>query len=135
MLYVIENNLMVFRSALENMDLCPILENRNVSLIVSKDVGYISEKVKELIDNNLDKVSFITHPASLKAIPEENEYFKFVMENWNLKKSITDDYDNTLRNNAKENLKLNSPNVGIFFDKFKDVPIIIVSTGPSLIKT
>jgi len=58
MLYVIENNLMVFRSALENMDLCPILENRNVSLIVSKDVGYISEKVKELIDNNLDKVSF-----------------------------------------------------------------------------
>jgi len=38
----------------------------------------------------------------LKAIPEENEYFKFVMENWNLKKSITDDYDNTLRNNAKE---------------------------------
>jgi len=134
MLYVIENNLMVFRSALENMNLCPILENRNVSLIVSKDVGYISEKVKELIDNNLDKVSFITHPASLKAIPEENEYFKFVMENWNLKKSITDDYDNTLRNNAKENLKLNSPNVGIFFDKFKDVPIIIVSTGPSLDK-
>jgi len=39
-----------------------------------------------------------------------------------------------LRNNAKENLKLNSPNVGIFFDKFKDVPIIIVSTGPSLDK-
>ncbi len=133
-LYVIENNLTVFKSALENMDLCSILENPCIFLIVSKDVVHISKRVKKIIDDNFDEVNFITHPASLKAIPSENEYFKFVMENWNLKKSITDDYNNNLQNNASENLKLNSPNVGIFFDKFKDVPIIVVSTGPSLDK-
>jgi len=133
-LYVIENNLTVFRLALENVDLASILEDPRIFLIISRDVAYISRTVKKLIDDNFDKVNFITHPASLKAIPAENEYFKFVMENWNLKKSITDDYDNSLRNNASENLKLNSPNVGIFFDKFKNVPIIVVSTGPSLDK-
>ncbi|HHV28935.1 MAG TPA: motility associated factor glycosyltransferase family protein [Clostridium sp.] len=133
-LYVVENNLMVFRSALENMDLVSILENPCISLIVSKDVVHISKRVRRLMDDNYNKFNFITHPASLKAIPDENEYFKFVMENWNLKKSLTDDYDNTLHNNASENLKLNSPNAGILFDKFKNVPIIIVSTGPSLEK-
>lgn len=131
-LYVIENNLMVFRSALENMDLGSILGNPNIYLIISKDVIYISKRVKQLINENVEKVSFITHPASLKAIPEVNEYFKFVMENWNLKKSLTDDYDNSLNRNSSENLKLNSPNVGMFFDEFKDIPIVIVSTGPSL---
>lgn len=131
-LYVIENNLMVFRSALENMDLGSILGNPNIYLIISKDVIYISKRVKQLINENVEKVSFITHPASLKAIPEVNEYFKFVMENWNLKKSLTDDYDNSLNRNSSKNLKLNSPNVGMFFDEFKDIPIVIVSTGPSL---
>lgn len=133
-LYVIENNLMVFRSALENMDLDSILGNPNIHLIISKDVIYISKRVKQLINENVEKVSFITHPASLKAIPEANEYFKFVMENWNLKKSLTDDYDNSLNRNSSKNLKLNSPNVGMFFNEFRNIPIVIVSTGPSLDK-
>jgi hypothetical protein len=130
-LYVIENNIEVFRVALENINLEQIILHPSVELLISKDASYLAQKMKEIIKQN---VNLICHPASLKAIPDENEYFKFVMENWNLKKSITDDYNNIIQKNLNHNLKLDSLNVGIFFNQFKGIPIVIVSTGPSLDK-
>lgn len=130
-LYIVENNLSVFQRAVEETDLENIILDPGIELIVSKDIGYLSRKIKEILSEGVD---FIIHPASLKAIPLENEYFKFVMENWNLKKSLTKDYSDWIGENIKGNLILNSPNAGVFFNKFKNIPIIIVSTGPSLDK-
>lgn len=130
-IYIIENNLSVFQRAVEETDLEKIISDPRIQLIISKDIGYLSKRIKEILNEGVD---FIIHPASLKAIPQENEYFKFVMENWNLKKSLTQDYKDWIQENTKENLSLNSPNIGVFFNKFKDIPIVIVSTGPSLDK-
>lgn len=130
-LYIVENNIEVFRTALEIIDLEQFIHHSNVSLIVSDDVRYICEKIKQTLS---EETNLILYPPSLKAIPNENEYFKFIMENWNLKKSITDEYNNYLQQNLESNLEINSPNIGIFFNKFINIPIVIVSSGPSLDK-
>ncbi len=130
-LYILENNLNVFYKAIEERDLTDIFTNSSIELIISGDAVKIANKVKSLIN---DGINFIIHPASLKAIPSENEYFKFVMENWNLKKSISEDYLKLIEHNLKSNLQGANPNVGVFFEKFKGVPAVIVSTGPSLDK-
>lgn len=130
-LYILENNLCVFHKAIEERDFTDIFTNPGIELIISGDAGEIANSVKDLIN---DGINFIIHPASLKAIPSENEYFKFVMENWNLKKSISEDYLKLISDNLKNNLRNDDTNVGVFFEKFKGVPAVIVSTGPSLDK-
>lgn len=128
-LYVMENNMDVFYRALELRDLTSIITNPNIELIISEDEVYICTKIKPLINEG---INFIIHPPSLKAIPPENEYFKFVMEDWNIRKSVSEDLLKLLDNNSKINLHNDDPNVGVLFQKFKGLPVIIVSTGPSL---
>ncbi|OPZ85432.1 MAG: hypothetical protein BWY74_03917 [Firmicutes bacterium ADurb.Bin419] len=128
-LYILENNLSVFYKAIEERDLTDIFTNPGIELIISGDAGRIANSVKSLINEG---VNFIIHPASLKAIPFENEYFRFVMEDWNIRKSISEEYLKLINDNLKSNLQGNNPNVGVFFEKFKGIPVVIVSTGPSL---
>lgn len=128
-LYVLENNMDVFYRALELRDLTHIITNPNIELIISHDAVNVSTKVKSLINEG---INFIIHPPSLKAIPPENEYFKFVMEDWNIRKSVSEDLLKLLNDNLKINLRNDDPNVGVLFEKFKGLPVIIVSTGPSL---
>ncbi|AEV70523.1 motility associated factor glycosyltransferase family protein [Acetivibrio clariflavus] len=128
-LYVLENNMDVFYKALELRDLTHIITNSNIELIISQDESNICSKVKSLLNEG---VNFIIHPPSLKAIPPENEYFKFVMEDWNIRKSVSKDLLKLIDDNIKINLQNDDPNVGIFFEKFKGQSVIIVSSGPSL---
>jgi len=128
-LYVIENNIDVFCIALELRDLTHIITNPNIEMIISQDAAKISKKVKTLIKEG---INFVIHPPSLKAIPPENEYFRFVLEDWNIRKSVSEDFLRLIDDNLRINLRNEHPNVGDFFDKFKGLPVIIVSTGPSL---
>lgn len=131
-LYILENNMNVFHKAIEERDLTDIFTNQAIELIISGDAGKIANSVKSLIK---DGINFIIHPPSLKAIPFENEYFRFVMEDWNIKKSISEDYLKLIEDNLKSNLQQDHPNAGVFFEKFKGIPVVIVSTGPSLDKS
>jgi hypothetical protein len=128
-LYVIDLNLEVFRIALENNNLEKVLKDNKLKLIITEDEKYISTKLSELLDLNAE---FTAYPPSIKTIPNKYKYFKFIIENWNIKKSLNEKWVNLLKENHHKNKHLKSENVGMLFNKYNNKPIIIVSAGPSL---
>lgn len=130
-LYVFEMNIKLFNLALKLNDLRCILGDKRLKIFVSDDERYIAANLNSVLN---EKSNFIIHLPSARAIPEENKYFKFLMESWNMKKNLIDGFSDLMASNYKENMKLGCRNVGELFGKWKDKPIIIASSGPSLNK-
>ncbi|WP_099190208.1 motility associated factor glycosyltransferase family protein [Tepidibacter mesophilus] len=130
-LYVVDINLEVFKLALKLRNLSEILLDNRLKLIISDDEKYLSSKLKGLL---IEGNKFFIHPASIKTIPNRYDKFKFAIENWNIKKSLTDKWVNLLSKNFEKNKSIKCENIGVLFNKYKNIPIVIVSAGPSLNK-
>ncbi|WP_081943575.1 motility associated factor glycosyltransferase family protein [Caloranaerobacter azorensis] len=130
-LYVVDLNLEVFKIALKLNNLRHILSDKRLKLIISDDEKWVAKKFKNLLS---DENKFVIYPPSIKTIPNKYSYFKFLMEDWNMKKSITGKWVELLRDNFEKNKKIVCENIGVLFNSYKNKPIIIVSAGPSLNK-
>lgn len=130
-LYVFELNLQTLRLALELRDLSKLLLDNRLVLIADNNEKTLASKMKPLL--KADK-KFISYIPSVKSIPSGHNKFKFIMENWNLRKNLKSKWKNLMDENHKKNIKNNDRNIRDLFNKYKNKPIIIVSSGPSLNK-
>ncbi|MCX7748437.1 MAG: DUF115 domain-containing protein [Clostridia bacterium] len=133
LLFVFDVNMDIFKEALGFIDLTDLLADERVHLCLSGDVNQVLDGMKEVLSLNQDK-KIIMHVPSVQAVPKEFEEFKFVLEDWNLRKSVSDNYYRLLEENSRFNIKNIQKNIGVLFNRFQGIPIIIVSAGPSLEK-
>lgn len=132
-LTVFDMNLDVFYQAIKLRDLTDIFENPEVELFISDDLYFMADKIGTFLKNNPD-LHFVFHGPSLTATDEKYVDLKFLLQEINLRKSITPEYRVLLHSNFLKNRQLIKRNIGEFFGRFRDIPIIIVSAGPSLDK-
>lgn len=132
-LIIADLNLDVFRTALELRDLSGILDNRQVQLYISDDLNYMAAKISGLLDASRD-LHIVTHVPSLTAVEEKYDELKYLLQELNLRNSISQEYIDLLQANYLKNRQSMKYNVGKFFGRFRNLPIIIVSAGPSLDK-
>lgn len=132
-LIIMDTNVDIFLEALKHHDFSELFQKANVELCISENLRFICEKVSSLLNANQD-LNIITHVPSINAISNDLEDFKMLLMEFNLRKSISSSYGALLEKNFLANLKLIKQNVGLFFGKFENLPIIIVCAGPSLDK-
>ncbi|WP_425448034.1 6-hydroxymethylpterin diphosphokinase MptE-like protein [Dethiothermospora halolimnae] len=130
-LYVFELNLQIFKLALKLRDLSKLLLDSRLILIVDNNEKTLASKMKPLLKENR---KFISYSPSVKAIPNQYNKFKFIMENWNLKKNLKIKWEDLMNENYKKNIKNKDKDIKDLFNKYNNKPIIIVSAGPSLNK-
>lgn len=138
---VIEPDLAVFKAALSEIDLYPLLK-KHVGLAIGED-PLSATRIR--LDTyygffTLSRIRFVEHPPSTQRTPD---YFKKIKENlqeaarMGLRNVATlNKFAPQWQKNILENLPtiINSPGVNRFFGRFRDVPAIIVCAGPSLDK-
>lgn len=105
--------------------------NPNVMIIVSDNELILANKLKLFLN---EEAYFFSHTPSVKAISDFKSDFKFALEKMEIDKIYKENsvLRESLLLNYSNNRLLNDRNVGIFFNKFINVPGIIVSAGPSL---
>jgi len=135
-LVVFEFNYQIFRKALEVRDFAHIISDRRLFLYVEddlKDIVYNFENVLNDIIFYGGKV--LVHRPSLDSIPEKLKAIKNALEDFVLGISSMEHFESQLNTNLKMNLQDTSHFFKIkdFFGKF-NMPIIIISSGPSLDK-
>lgn len=130
-LYIFEMNLNVFKSALECRNLSNILSSDRVHLIIS---DHETQQALHLGNLLKEDAHLIIHPPSLKTIPKNSEKIRFILEDWNITKSETNEWREMLDENYRRNVSLNAPNVGELYHQYRGLPFIVVSAGPSLEK-
>ncbi len=130
-LYIFEMNLDVFKSALEARDLTKILSHPRIHLIILDDPKELALRLSQLLKEH---ENLIIYPASLKTIPQKGDNIRFILEDWDIKKTEPDEWKERVTRNYEKNLRLNCPNVGELYGNYKGLPFIIVSAGPSLEK-
>lgn len=132
-LVIADLNLDVFRIALELRDLSDVLDNQQVHLLISDDLKYMATKIGGFLDESPD-LNIVTHVPSLTAVEEKYDELKYLLQELNLRKSIDQKYVDLLHVNYLKNRQIMKHNVGEFFGRFRNLPMIIVSAGPSLDK-
>lgn len=132
-LLVFDINLDVFYLALRLLDLTAVLLNQRIEVHISDDLGQLGREFAAEIAKAPDS-RLIIHVPSLTTIPEQFEDFKYLLQEVNLRKSISLEYLDAMKANYLVNREIVTHNIGLFFDKFKGIPIIIVCAGPSLDK-
>jgi hypothetical protein len=132
-LIVFDLNLDIFYQALKLNNLSDILACKDIKLFISDNINYISSNLARVIENSED-LNIITHVPSLTATDERYDELKYILQEVNLRKSVSLEYRDLLQTNFHRNRQNIKHNIGAFFEKFKDIPIIIVCAGPSLDK-
>lgn len=128
---IVDLNVEIFNVAMTYRDLTKIIQDQRINLIVSDDEIYISNRVLQALQEG---AHLILHVPSVKSIPTKHNRLKFVLEDWNVQSKVGQEWQEKLRVNIEQNIKLQDPNVSCFFHQFTKKPFIIVSAGPSLNK-
>lgn len=131
-LIIFDLNLDIFVDSLQYRDFSDVLIKDNVKLFISDRLEDISDHFVELL-HTYTNINFVMHVPSITSI-NGDEDFKFLLQDLNLRKSISSHYVDLLKVNYLTNLGNIKRNVGEFFNKFISIPIIIVCAGPSLDK-
>jgi len=128
-LFIIEANMEIVKSAFMLRDLSNIITHKQIELIFLSDKYDTKNKLSLL--NNIDN-SLIIHQSSAKAIPPQyknigNLLKDFQMMSWGIEKN-----QELLMDNYINNTRVRPQNISTLFGKYKNLPIVIVSAGPSL---
>lgn len=130
-LYILECNMKIVKLAFENTDIKNYINNKKIIFLASDDINDSISFVQKAISKR--DVSIIIHEPSLRIMPNELLELKELLEGFNLKVKSFRKFENLLNDNYEYNTKQNYINGGkLFKDKFKDIPCITVSAGPSL---
>lgn len=130
--HIIETNKDIFRLALDNVDLSNIIENDRIRLYVTDNMIEISEILNEVLQKNDIKIVF--HNPSFRIVPNELLQLKYVLEEYKMKENTIEKFAPAWEENFKSNIKNYDVNVDILFNKYKDIPLYLISAGPSLDK-
>lgn len=133
LLVVFEQRVDIFGEALRSRDFTGLISNPNIRLIVNSDYRFLAKELVKLITDN-ENVRLSCHVPSINILSDKTGDFKFFLLEINLRKSISSEVIQSLEGNSVENRANIKHNVGLFFNKFKDIPAVIVCAGPSLDK-
>ncbi|WP_432407100.1 motility associated factor glycosyltransferase family protein [Wukongibacter sp. M2B1] len=131
-LYLFETNKYILKTAIENINIVEIIQNPKIYIIFEEDIYRLLMKFHEVLGLNNKKL--IIHMPSLNTIPKGLEEFKYILEDHIMKENTIRKFSDLLDENFLFNINRFDFNVDILFNKFKNLPAIIVSAGPSLDK-
>lgn len=85
---------------------------------------------------DLEKDLLLIHPPSLRIVPDKCTAIRYLLEEWEVNRDSCQRRTELLDKNLLGNIKnyKNYALIDSFEDKFYDIPMIIVSAGPSLVK-
>lgn len=130
--YVFEGNSAIFKIAIERRNLTDVLSDERVHLFVQDNPRvYIEEMTRTIstVDGQM-----ILHKSSVEALPSNFEQVKFILEEFKMHQQSFLSSRALLAENFRENLKHYDACVDILFNQYCNVPLILVSAGPSLDK-
>lgn len=139
-IFIIEPYFSIFYIALKYIDLRKLLKSDNI-IFVLDNKQELFDAIIAYYELNLEKdLDFLEHSPSVKLFSEEyKDIYQEIKEGINYKKTeLATNIKSAKhwRNNIIANLLFifNNPKADAFFEKFKDIPAICVSAGPSLDK-
>src|SRR5690606_8660643 len=103
-----------------------------VHLYVSDDISEIGQILKDVL--SLDDIKIVLHNVSLKLMPDNLMDIKYLLEEYKMKEFSIERFAPLLNENFNSNIKNYDENVDILFNRFKNIPLYIISAGPSLDK-
>lgn len=138
---VIEPSYDIFYKALEVIDLTDIIQDNKILILTCPDESLIVRNLKEAMNvavytggsvvwGNLNPYTILFCDIYIQLGKQMDNFHKEAI----VSRNTTMTYSHTWQENLLKNLQhvLTSYPVNVFEDKFKDVPAIIVSAGPSL---
>ena len=134
---IIEKDIQIFKSALIANDISEIIKNPQVKFLFEKndEIPGLSDYLLNIVTK---KVFTLIHNPSAKIYPEFYLNLKNIIDSYLQRKNINiatlSRFQNLWVRNIFKNYKLFLEHKGIihFFDKYKNVPVLIISAGPSL---
>ncbi|WP_427338109.1 motility associated factor glycosyltransferase family protein [Caloranaerobacter sp. DY30410] len=138
---VIEPSISVFKKSIELSDWTDLMKKEKVFFFIGKDIELISQfydrHINELNVSNIEFLVFSRYDKFFpqiykKAAKKLKECIEDIQVSIYTLKYFSNELNNNLFRNLEEIIKGND--VKLLKDKFKDVPAIIVSAGPSLDK-
>ncbi|WCN38140.1 motility associated factor glycosyltransferase family protein [Aneurinibacillus uraniidurans] len=130
-LSVFDINLDIFCLAMHYVDLESVFIHPNIILCVSEDGQEVAGQLRSVLHN---QSKLMLHMPSVRAMPDQYEKLRFVLEDWNIQQSARSDYFELIQANYRENRMNQHSNVSSLFGSLQGKPIVIVSAGPSLNK-
>lgn len=132
---VIEKSLDVIRSCMTERDMSMILSDGRFLLLYDPDEDGIAERLK---GKSSRRVTFLTHRGSFQVYTDYYRNMLRVCRSYLSTKEVNiatlAKFEKTWSANIARNILrfLDSPGIGIFFDRFNGIPAIVVAAGPSL---
>ncbi|MDI3547001.1 MAG: hypothetical protein PWR10_653 [Halanaerobiales bacterium] len=136
-LNIIVPNLDIFKLALENRDLTGVLRDERVKIVLAAEPASFTREIQLLLDNLSSSVSqLIVHSQSIKIIPDGFLFFKDILEEIRVSSYNSERLGRAIKNNLIKNISLVNKTIGVksFTGLFSEVPVFIISAGPSLDK-
>jgi len=140
LLIICETDIALFKVALEQVDLTPVLESRRVKILVGKDIDLSTTIVNMAIKFLTSKISVVKFHPSHATGPETYTSLEKKAKETALTLQVN---ANTILYSGRKmagNILANtldiisSAGVKRLFNKFKGIPAIVVGAGPSLDK-
>lgn len=137
---IIEQDINIFKAALSSLDLREIIEKQNVDFMVGEHVSEIIPKlVNRFSEQQSNNVQVVAHSQSTKLYAEYQQIVEGIVKSTKIVQSNTETrlqyglkwYENSFKNITSQK-KLSG--IKGLFNKFNDIPAIIISSGPSLDK-
>lgn len=138
---IIEPSIEIFKLALENTDLEWLFKSEKYLLSIADEKKVLLKKINIIISESYGKkVELVGFPSYMKIFADQyfslekdiNETLGYSIIKFNTLKRFGKLWTNNFFKNLNSALK--SPKIIDLFNKFKDMPIIIISAGPSLAK-
>lgn len=98
---------------------------------ISKLAGVLSQVLADLMP---EKGKVIIHKPSLELLPDSVQDFRAALEDWQVRYATHQRFSPLLEENLQSNIDACKKMVGVewFFDRFEQVPAVLVAGGPSL---
>ncbi|XJZ26945.1 motility associated factor glycosyltransferase family protein [Bacillota bacterium Lsc_1132] len=125
-----ETNVKFFLSSMAYEDYAEIITNRKINLVITENLTEFVGSSKEFDAST----AVIVHEPSLKNIPSQLEAFKLTLDFFKTKTSNLKSAKDLLLLNYKINRTIKADSIDALVGQFKNVPVILVSAGPSLEK-
>ncbi len=134
-LLVIEHNASMIRAAFSHRDLSTLLNDARLRIMLQPGEDDFAAILK---GKSSKRVSFITHRGSYQLDPEYYTSASGIARSYLSTKEVNiatlAKFEKIWSSNIARNIRqfIYTPGAGIFYDKFRGMPAIIVAAGPSL---
>ncbi len=135
LLLVIEKSPLMLKKAMESRDWAPVLGDGRFLLLLDPAEEVIAGALK---GKSSRRTSLVLHRGSFQAEPDYYGNMQNIVRSYLSTKEVNiatlAKFEKVWASNIARNIGafINAPGANVFYDKFRDVPAIVVAAGPSL---